>query len=286
VVVYPPARKKTVLVASVPFLLLFLLYLKNHLLFGTFGTSTWLGMNFANVVLQNVPAEKIEEMVREGKLSPLVLIEPFSDPEKYPPEYFQVPGWENVPALRAVRKSTGEPNYNHLAYIALARQYSQDARTVVKQYPRAFLEGVVKAFLTYFKPSSDYEKFLGKNRSHVSRMDNLINTLMLPVPPRHGKYYVCLVLVLGIPLGVGYGLWLGLKANAAARLDRNQRLLILFLCFNIVYVMLVGNLFEVGENNRFRFMTDPLSAALLGVLIQHVLRRLYENASNEHVLPA
>jgi len=32
-------------------------------------------------------------------------------------------------------------------------------------------------------------------------------------------------------------------------------------------VALVGNLLELGENNRFRFETDPLSLCLLGLLL-------------------
>jgi hypothetical protein len=43
------------------------------------------------------------------------------------------------------------------------------------------------------------------------------------------------------------------------------------MCFNIAYVALVGNLFELGENNRFRFETDPLSPCLPGLFVEHTL---------------
>jgi hypothetical protein len=62
----------------------------------------------------------------------------------------------------------------------------------------------------------------------------------------------------------------GLGAGGRA-LDRPQRVVLGFLCFNIAYVALVGNLLELGENNRFRFETDPLSLCLLGLLLERSL---------------
>ena len=54
-------------------------------------------------------------------------------------------------------------------------------------------------------------------------------------------------------------------------LDWGQRVLIVYLCFNIVYVAVVGNLFEMGESNRFRFVTDPLHLVLLGLFVHRVV---------------
>ena len=38
----------------------------------------------------------------------------------------------------------------------------------------------------------------------------------------------------------------------------------------VVYVAIVGVLLESGENNRFRFTTDPLSLLLLALLLERV----------------
>jgi hypothetical protein len=37
-------------------------------------------------------------------------------------------------------------------------------------------------------------------------------------------------------------------------------------------VALVGNISEAGENHRFRFATDPLSAVLLGLVVEQLRR--------------
>jgi hypothetical protein len=44
--------------------------------------------------------------------------------------------------------------------------------------------------------------------------------------------------------------------------------------FNMLWVVVVGNALELGENNRFRFVVDPLCVALLGRLITEGLDRL------------
>jgi hypothetical protein len=136
------------------------------------------------------------------------------------------------------------------------------------------LIGIGKAFYCYFKPSSDYW-LLAKNRRRIAAMDAFYNRILflkifLPISHEPHDFYISVSLVLGIPLVTAGGVWLAWRSGISrAGLDRNQRLLLLFLCVNIVYITLVGNLFESGENNRFRFMIEPSLVALLGVFMQH-----------------
>jgi hypothetical protein len=50
-------------------------------------------------------------------------------------------------------------------------------------------------------------------------------------------------------------------------------LTVLYLLLNVLYVALVGNALEVGENNRFRFMIDPLALALLAWSVSRFARQ-------------
>ena len=70
-----------------------------------------------------------------------------------------------------------------------------------------------------------------------------------------------------------YGLRLIIKAFLQKPVDWPFAGTVLFLCFNIIYVALVGNCFEVGENNRFRFEIDPFLLILLGLFLTDVFRR-------------
>ena len=67
---------------------------------------------------------------------------------------------------------------------------------------------------------------------------------------------------LRIGLRFSYGLWLSLK-------DPDQpvaaRWTLVFLCGVIAYIALVGNSFEVWENQRFRFYSDAFIATLFAL---------------------
>ncbi len=41
------------------------------------------------------------------------------------------------------------------------------------------------------------------------------------------------------------------------KLSEPRNVLILFMLYNILFVPIIGNMMEIGENNRFRFVIDP-----------------------------
>lgn len=295
-------RKRFLAAAVLPFLVLFALYAKNLALFGKFTTSTWMGMNVWAMTTRNLPMAEREELVRQGNLSPVSLVERFSELEAYPASYLQVKGYTEIPALRDVRKSTGFPNYNNLATIAISDQYLKDACYVLVHEPKTFLIGNLRSWFSYFRSSGDYV-FLEANRSRLAPINTFYDFLFygkipfdlsqirgLPIYTTNGTHYLYLFLLLGLPLLVFFGLSLALRKGKAGFRDRSpmrigvtpplhpalspaQRIVVLYICFNIIYVALAGNLLEAGENNRFRFMTDPFFVTLLGLSLQQGLIR-------------
>lgn len=96
-------------------------------------------------------------------------------------------------------------------------------------------------------------------------------------PKRLGIYHVFNpFFLIGLPLILAHGLGLALiNQPIIGSLTRNQRIAIAYICFNILYGALIGNTFEIGENNRFRFETDPFYIVLLGLFIHYyVIPRL------------
>ena len=57
-------------------------------------------------------------------------------------------------------------------------------------------------------------------------------------------------------------------------------LTLLFLLINIIYVTLAGNFFEMGENNRFRFVIDPFVLIILGLFIHNGLLKIKQKYSD------
>jgi len=275
-------RKKVMLSALVPFVLILSLYCKNLVLFGRFQTSSWLGIHTSKITTLNLSEQERNQLVSEGKLSELALIHRWSPLAKFPPKYREVTGYEDIPALRQVIKSTGLTNYNHLAYLAISEQYLEDSIQVVRHRPKAYLNGVMKSWLTYFTPHGHFG--LLEAPSALSLLNSIYDTFyygripfdmsqtgVLPFCLIPG-YHVYLFLFIGLPLLFAYGLMLALsRRSASAGLDRNRRIVILYFCLAMAFVAVPGNLLELTENNRYRFSTEPFSLVLLGLFIQFFL---------------
>ncbi len=275
-VVLLPERRRAVLRAATPALLLVAcLYAKNLVVFGHFAPSTWVGMNLARITVRRLPRDARDRLIRARVLSPVAAIRPFAPLDAYPAAYEQVSAHADIACLRDPLKSTGEPNFNHLAYVALSEQYLRDSLAVVRHAPRSYLRGMAEAWLDYASSTSD-SSFLAPNVDRTRALVEVYDAVVYGRVPglvleRGGiRYRVYGGLVVALPAAWLFGLWLAFGSDDRSRL----RPLALFLCFTIAWVALVGNSLEVGENNRFRFVTDPLSIALLAVLLQGVARRL------------
>ena len=57
------------------------------------------------------------------------------------------------------------------------------------------------------------------------------------------------------------------RAFEAGEWKSPQVLLLAYILATVIYLALIGNFFEVGENNRFRFAVDPLLFAAAAHLV-------------------
>jgi hypothetical protein len=275
----PHLRKQAITAALVPLVLLAGVYAKNLIVFGRFSASSWLGMNLWGVVTSQLPRSEIEELTRAGRLSPVALVPRYSDVADYPAEY-RAPSRLRAPALVQTRKRSRWANYNNITYLRVSDAYLRDALYIIAHRPAAFAKGLLKSWFAYFKSNTDYV-LLEPNRARIALWNKLYDVVfygrvpfdfsrtrwLKTASPR--GHYLCLLLLLGLPAVLVCGVLLTLRGNLAPA----DRITIAFLCSTIVYVALVGNLLEAGENNRFRFETDPLSLVLAGLALTRVLRR-------------
>jgi len=122
-----------------------LLYLKNFLVFGFFGASSWMGMNLAEVASEIVPKTELEMLQQSGDVSPFF-------PVRFKPEMAEMvrDEWNRTgqdvvnlqhPAL-ARKKSNGIENYNYLPYIEGSKQDLQDSLAVISYAPMAYIKEV------------------------------------------------------------------------------------------------------------------------------------------------
>jgi hypothetical protein len=272
--------KKIALMASVPFLLCFLLYAKNAHEFGSFSSSTWFGMNIARLTTWRLPLSERFSLIDQGKLSTLSVVKPFRKLETYQ-RHSHVPLAEptGIPVLDQTQKSSGAPNLNNLTYINISRQYRRDALYVLPRYPGAYIGSLFESLMIYFIPTSSYS-FLKDNRQKLGVIDRVYNLILCgqlqyekEITDDRAFLNTGLLTALLYVTMIVYGFVMLRQAFRRRATGSAYALTLLFIWLNVVYVTIVGNAFELGENNRFRFIVDPLSLVLLGLALKHRFKR-------------
>jgi hypothetical protein len=288
--------RRRVIVAALPALILSGgLYLKNLAEFGVPGTSSWVGMNLSKLTTWTLAAGERQRAVDAGATSELALILPFQPLKAYPDRFhtIEVPP---IPALSQTTKSSGRPNLNHLAYVDISKQYLGDSLALMRRHPGNYLRSVGRACLIFLRSPSEYP-FLRRNRRHVVEWDRLYSaTVYGALPTTYPKRLPRLRSPLDTRRSLGRVGWIwaalliagvvfAFRAAGRARLrDPALAATMLFAALTVVWVALVGNLVEIGENNRFRVLIEPLVFALVAAGASRLPFRAASTGSGE--LPA
>jgi hypothetical protein len=263
---------KLICFAALPGLFLVLsLYVKNYVIFGKFTASTWMGMNASKVVSRSTPMAELKQWHEQGIISEVMLREPWSDLNEYPEKFKRIRDpFTNIPLLSMSQKKDGYKNLHHAAYIAIADQYLTDVIQVIQHKPLKYLRGLAAAWYCYFR-ATDESEFL-PCRDTCEGVINVYDYLLYGKSPwpiryatdRKASYNLYVILIVALPLLFVYGTRLLLRKDG---LSREQKTMVAVMIFNIAFVALTINFFELAENQRARFYTDPFSLALLAHFI-------------------
>ena len=179
-------------------------------------------------------------------------------------------------------KPSGVPNFNNPLFVAVSRQYGRDALRITAAQPAAYLRGLAESYLLYFLPAGAY-LFLDNNAARIKGLARFAGILdgrfvyhsdRTLRQTRPGRYYLQGFLNTGWFLVIAYllVLILGLVSLLRHSFLSLHRSSLFFLWFNVAWMTFVANALEVGENNRFRFVTDPLVFAFLAAVAADRLR--------------
>lgn len=285
--------RRVVLVSAVPVLAVLAVYANTLRIAGSFTSSTSFGIGLAKITTFQLPVSERRAMVNRGELSPLALIPPFKRISAY--DRVVPPGKPTgIPVLDEELKhgpgSRPYINFNNLRYAQLSSLYLKDAVRTVRRHPEAYLKGMEHSFTIYFRPSSDFFA-LARARQSIADYTRHYNTWVYGVtdaglgqsrlPSDRSGYdtgpartaWTVLLLYLAALLGGGWELARAWRSRRGPRLAGPHPLVVAFLWSTIGYITLVSNLFEIGENSRFRLYADPLALALVGSLISGWVRR-------------
>lgn len=272
-------RRKIAMAAIVPLLLLSGIYAKNYLLFGEFGVCSFVGKNLWIMTAGNMRWDEKVQLIEEGRLSRLSLINRWDSLDSYPAEFKEVPSrFRGIPVLSQTHKSNGAVNYNHYGNIEISRIYGQDAWYVLLHRPKVYLLSLAVSGYRYFKSSSALPVSL-ENQAKISWITACYDYAVYGKCPFDLSPYLRIVkrtgdppyffLLIGLPLVWVHALYRVWKPGLIL-LTVPQREVIFFLCFTILMVAVLGCALDFTDGARYRFKTDAYSLALLGVLLRNL----------------
>lgn len=277
--------RRLALISLAPVVLVSGWYAKNLSLFGTFGASSWTGMNLSHITFLSplTPQTVREELAAQGKLTPYPVTEAFRPIEHYN-DLLPVPPPSGIPVLDEPLKSTKAINFNHSFYIELSRRMLEDALGFIRVRPDLYLSSVTQGLVVYFHSSSDYALFKDKPALQLEHWWERVFYGQLS--SYNGDYsnrwskspvYVGWWLVVMYVAAAIYGLRL---ATSRTRSNRVLAGVAAFMTFTLLYFTLTVNFLDLGENNRFRFALDPFALVLFGMLVQDLFVKGLERRSS------
>jgi hypothetical protein len=250
-------------------------YGKNFLLYRDFTASSWGGMNLANVTTFRLNEEERILLQKSGELSKMATIIPFRNPKVYL-EVFPHISLTGIPVLDETEPR--RVNRHHLVYVEASKDYLKDALKVIKLYPSTYFKAIGQSMYIYFHSTSDSD-FLYVNWVKIQGFDMWWNRLvygqwnsgetlsdrMMTKSAKNIGWVIIIAFCFSIIWCVRH-----LYKNIS-EITNAQNMLVLFMLYNIVFVTLIGNMMEVGENNRFRLSIDPFIMCLFAFGIKGLL---------------
>ena len=238
--------------------------LKNLLIFGFFGTSSWAGMSLW-VKTNGYAPEHLEQFHALGLISQVAVRAdqlPFREIGDFTHDgLLQVDACHH-PADCCELRPKAWPNYNHIGYVALSRQLGRDALQLIRHDPETFLFSTLSAFsLSLWYASDSAQSLFQKNMAVLEPLEDFYRYAFfgfLDVKSRHSDPRLW---VRAGCIGLLFAVFYGLTIFQAVRRQKNRErfalvLVCLFCMLTHVFVLLISSGVEFGENPRFRFPVD------------------------------
>jgi hypothetical protein len=241
-IVYRHIRSRKIILL-IPLLLNVLLMTKNYFLVGQFSTSSWTGMNLLKVASYGIGHSELMSMARQGVISYYSVPGPFQGLRAYPSAKGNILAPTGIAALDMEVKSSGEPNFNNQQYPSISEFQKRDAMELIKTRPWNYTNSVLTGIGIYLQPASYNPDFFGRNLARISQIDRLYNFFLFPF----GSSFLFAIILLTIVVS---------HISCAAGNQSPYALACGFLAGTFLYHFLVSNLFEIFENNRFRYALD------------------------------
>lgn len=250
--------------AAAPLAIIFVWCVKNAVLFGFIGTSSWGGNSLHRMMTETLAPERVEAMITEGTLTPLSREWEFSPPEVYREILGANAGADRgIPALDTTGKSRTRENpvnYNHWIYPVASRVYAKGAFVMMRAEPLAYLASIRWTAGRFLEPVTD-DAFLGPNRFPIRGLVRSWERFETSAFARCAAF-----------AALAWAAFLLVRRRGPA----HERLLIAFAFGTVLWIATLGIALEYGENNRFRESTVALLFILEVIAIRDAGRAIVQ----------
>jgi hypothetical protein len=240
-------------------------YIKNYSLFGSFSTSTWIGMNMARNVFHDADlndSSKIQSIIPFSRISEYRNFIPAGYADKYK-------GWNDVDLMQEL-KNDSFINVKHINYIPVSKEYTAASISEIKTKPVAYFKNVSQSAIIYFAPATLYPTTVAQARK-IKYYDMVYSfNLSYFAKDKHERRVA--LLVSAIPKVIIYIIVVFLLIREMIR-TRKPLLLHLFILGTIGYIFCISSLFEHYENMRFRYEAEPLFLLLAAYIAAGLLNK-------------
>ena len=261
-------HRRIVLVScALPLALVLAVIAKNWLMFGVPSTTSWSGIMLARAAVVSLPLSERRELVREGKLHTVSLVKPLSPLPAYEAVGIKPAPLTGVPMLDEPSGPSFPRNLENRTFIKISRLYLSDDLWIIEHRPEAYLRSVGRGFADFFAPPT-IASGSGGNDGKIGGYDRWFSRI---VYGRLGPGKDGLFVIVGYVFAVLTGGWIVVR-----RLRPGADMVtvtVAFALLSILYLGVIGNFAELGENYRFRFVLDPLALSLIALGIQRLWRR-------------
>jgi len=270
---------------SLPVVLVGLLVVKNEVLFGSPQLSSLAGTNLARTSVTGLPPNVTARLRARGVVTAPVTPEPCV--VRHPRVPILAEEYQRVTDNPTTAETARPLNWNWECALQFSKLQFKDALRAARAEPGWTAKSIAGSAEIWAQPASLYFEVAG-NRDHIATLDKLYRRAELfdsAWKPPIRIYMPFLVLVESpdyrfhvSPIVVGATLLVilgGIVVLARRREGVNPaRSALLMGSANVAYVTLASILFEHGENNRFRFIVEPLTAMLAVAIVVWAVRRL------------
>ena len=256
--------------AMVIFLLMgmvpFAWYAKNAVMFGFFGGSSWFGYNLFDQVSYNTTVEQLElakcdAFVRHGVFPDMSISALY--------------GFTRTSAVPSLRNN----DFHNINVVAISHAYLINSLRLIRTFPGKYVKNMVHSYFIFNQPSTrffDVADLAAKVPGPVAAWEWLEGKIDFPWCSRVTNFVIFLPLSL-----VLICLLLIHEKQQRRKLWRevlHGNVLLLYLAIMVSYTVIVSSMFELGENNRFKFPVEQCIWILMLYSVGEVMRLSWNRA--------